>query len=155
VDAGYTTYEVYKECAQRGWTALLGDKRATFVHKGQDGKSVLRFYSPVRKVFIGRGLIARVHYWSNLNVKDTLAKLRRNKPEDGPTWELPVDAPKEYLSHLESEQRVNHNGRWQWDPIGDRPNHWFDCEAMQVAAAYMLKLIGRDSVSQTGTLSVP
>ena len=27
VDAGYAAYEVYRECARRGWMALIGDKR--------------------------------------------------------------------------------------------------------------------------------
>jgi hypothetical protein len=147
VDAGYNAFEVYRECATRGWTALIGDKRATFVHKLPDGKTVLRFYSPCRKVFIGRGLICRTHYWSNLNVKDTLARLRRNATGgDASAWEVPEDSPQEYLAHLESEQRNQKNGKWLWEQIGSRPNHWLDCEAMQVAAAYMVKLIGRDEV---------
>jgi len=145
IDAGYNPYEVYRECAARGWTALIGDKRATFTHKLANGQSVQRFYSPVRKVFIGRGVICRTHFWSNLNIKDTLARLRRNaEPKSGATWEVPEDVPELYLEHLESERRVNQNGKWLWEQIGSRPNHWLDCESMQVAAAYMVKLIGAD-----------
>ncbi len=145
IDAGYNPYEVYRECAARGWTALIGDKRATFTHKLANGQSVQRFYSPVRKVFIGRGVICRTHFWSNLNIKDTLARLRRNAdPKSGATWEVPEDVPELYLEHLESERRVNQNGKWLWEQIGSRPNHWLDCESMQVAAAYMVKLIGAD-----------
>jgi hypothetical protein len=59
---------------------------------------------------------------------------------------VPEDSPQEYLAHLESEQRNQKNGKWLWEQIGSRPNHWLDCEAMQVAAAYMVKLIGRDEV---------
>ena len=32
-----------------------------------------------------------------------------------------------------------------WERIGSRPNHEFDCEAMQVAAATMLKIVGREA----------
>jgi hypothetical protein len=151
IDAGYNPYEVYRECAARGWTALIGDKRATFTHKLANGQSVQRFYSPVRKVFIGRGVICRTHFWSNLNIKDTLARLRRNaEPKSGATWEVPEDVPELYLEHLESERRVNQNGKWLWEQIGSRPNHWLDCESMQVAAAYMVKLIGADLPGESG-----
>jgi hypothetical protein len=32
-----------------------------------------------------------------------------------------------------------------WKQVGKRPNHYLDCEAMQAAAATMLKLIGREA----------
>ena len=31
-----------------------------------------------------------------------------------------------------------------WKQIGSRPNHLWDCEAMQVVAVVMLKLVGRE-----------
>jgi hypothetical protein len=33
-----------------------------------------------------------------------------------------------------------------WKQIGSRPNHYFDCEAEQAAAATMLKIVGRESI---------
>lgn len=147
VDAGYAPYEVYRECAKRGWTALVGDRRATFVHKGPDGRSIHRFYSPRRRVVLTKGSTCSVFYWSNLNIKDILARLQRNQdPDSGPTWEIPQDAGDDYLAQMDSERRVNKNGKWLWERIGSRPNHYFDCEAMQVAAAVMLKLVGRESI---------
>ncbi len=78
---------------------------------------------------------------------DTLARLRRNQdPERGATWEVPDDIDDEYLAQMESEQRVKDGGKWLWKQIGKRPNHYLDCEAMQAAAATMLKLIGREAV---------
>lgn len=144
VDAGYNSYEVYRNCAQRGWTALMGDNRATFVHKS-GSRRLQRFYSPVRKIFISRGLVCRMHYWSNLAVKDTLAKLRRNA-EHSAKWEVPEDVPEEYLLQMESEHRIRKGEKWQWTQIGKRPNHYFDCESMQVTAAYMIKVIGNESI---------
>jgi hypothetical protein len=41
---------------------------------------------------------------------------------------------------------VKDGGKWLWKQIGKRPNHYLDCEAMQAAAATMLKLIGREAV---------
>ncbi|MCX6876395.1 MAG: phage terminase large subunit family protein [Verrucomicrobia bacterium] len=86
-------------------------------------------------------------YWSNLNIKDTLARLRRNQDRDnGPVWEVPDDIDEEYLAQMESEHRIKKNGRWSWEQIGSRPNHYWDAENMQAAAATMLKIIGREAV---------
>jgi phage terminase large subunit GpA-like protein len=149
VDAGHATYDVYRECAARGWTALMGDKRATFTHKVKGRKAVERFYSPRRKVVLGRGQSCSVFYWSNLNIKDTLARVRRNQnPDNGPVWEVPDDIDEDYLAQMESERRVRRNGRWMWEQIGSRGNHYFDCEAMQMAAATMLKIIGREASAE-------
>ena len=148
VDAGYNAYDVYRECGKRKWIAMAGDKRTSFVHKVKGGRSVLRFYSPKRKVAIGKGTSCDLYYWSNLNVKDALARLRRNQdPDNGPVWEVPEDIDDEYLAQMESEQRIKKNGRWIWQRIGSRHNHLFDCESMQVAAAFMLKLIGQEALS--------
>jgi len=46
---------------------------------------------------------------------------------------------------MEGEQRVKKNGNWFWEQIGKRPQHLFDCEVMQICAAFMLKLVGRES----------
>jgi len=87
-----------------------------------------------------------MHYWSNLNIKDILARLRRNQNSaEGATWEVPEDVPEDYLAQMESEQRIKKNTKWVWEQIGSRPNHLFDCEVMSVAAAVMLKLVGRES----------
>jgi hypothetical protein len=89
-----------------------------------------------------------VHYWSNLNIKDTLARLRRNQdPAQGPTWEVPDDIDDDFLAQMESEQRIKEKGQWMWKQIGSRPNHYFDCEAEQAAAATMLKIVGRESIA--------
>ena len=88
-------------------------------------------------------------FWSNLACKDTLSRLRRNQdPERGPTWELPSDIDADYLAQMQSEHRVKEkSGKWVWKQIGDRKNHYHDCDSMSVAAAYMLKLIGAESIS--------
>lgn len=147
VDAGDATYEVYRQCARRGWVALIGDRRATFVHKQKKGKAVQRFYSPRRKVVLSHKQFCYVHYWSNLNIKDMLARLRRNQnSSQGATWEVADNVPEDYLAQMESEQRVKERNVWVWQQIGKRPNHYWDCEAMQAAAATMLKIVGREAI---------
>jgi len=147
VDAGHATYDVYRQCSKTGWVALIGDRRLTFPHRSKSKTPIQRFYSPRRKVVLGTGRHCFVHYWSNLNLKDTLARLRRNQdPANGPTWEVPDDIDEDYLSQMESEHRVKEKKTWMWKQIGKRPNHYWDCESMQAAAATMLKIIGRESV---------
>ena len=87
-----------------------------------------------------------MHFWSNLNVKDTLARIRRNQnPENGATWEVPTDISEDYLKQMESEHRIKKGNSWIWEQIGNRPNHYLDCEAMNCAGALMLKIIGNDT----------
>ncbi len=55
---------------------------------------------------LGAGRHCFFHYWSSLNIKDTLARLRRNQdPANGPTWEVSDDIDEDYLSQMESEHR--------------------------------------------------
>lgn len=143
VDAGYSTFEVYRNCAKHNWTALMGDGRRDFPHR-VNGKITQRFYSTARHPLVSDRK-CRMHYWSNLGIKDTLARLRSNRnPDEGSTWEVPYDVPEEYLKMLDSEQRVKKGNSWEWRQIGKRPNHYWDCEAMQVCAAYMMKLFKVD-----------
>lgn len=147
IDAGYNSFEVYKQCGKRNWIAVMGDNRSNFHHRLQSGKTVLRFYSPVKNIFISKYVKCRMHFWSNLNVKDTLARIRRNQnPADGATWEVPNDISEDYLKQMESEHRIKRGNHWIWEQIGNRPNHYLDCEAMNCAGALMLKIIGNDSV---------
>lgn len=148
LDCGYSTYDVYAKCAECGWYALMGDRKSTFTHRAKNGKMIQRFYSPKRRVSVSRDRVATMFYWSNLNIKDSLARLRKNI--DGPTWEVPKDAPQDYLDQLDSEHRVFERGRWIWKQNRNRANHYFDCEAMQVAVASMLKLIGQENANEDG-----
>ena len=148
VDAGYNSFEVYKHCGERNWIALMGDNRANFFHRLPNGKTVLRFYSPVKHIFISRYVKCRMHFWSNLNVKDTLARIRRNQnPSDGATWEVPTDISEDYLKQMESEHRIKKGNSWIWEQIGNRPNHYLDCEAMNCAGALMLKIVGNPAIN--------
>jgi Phage terminase large subunit (GpA) len=98
-------------------------------------------------VVLGHNQHCSVFYFANLGTKDALARLRRNQdPARGATWDVPDDIDDEYLTQMEGERRVKKGGKWLWERVGKRPQHLFDCEAMQVCAAFMLKLIGREAV---------
>lgn len=148
IDCGYATQEVYRKCAQNGWYALRGDNKASYLFN-DNGQKVYRFYSPVRTVYLGtktngEPMVAKMLFWSNLNIKDALNKLKRNQnPSRGVTWELPSDISDDYLKMLDSEHRIKKGNTFVWEQIGRRPNHYWDCEAMQVVVAFMLKIFGR------------
>ena len=56
--------------------------------------------------------------------------------------------PKELAEVEERELRIAvKKGQWMWKQIGSRPNHLLDAEVMQVVAATMLKIIGREAVA--------
>ncbi len=122
----------------------MGDRRSSYAHRTRKGRMVQRYYSPVRKIAVGRNRTASMYYWSNLSIKDALARLRSNT--EGATWDVPRDAPDDYLDMLDSERRVLEKGQWRWVQIQNRANHYWDCECMQVCAAFMLKIIGAESV---------
>ena len=146
VDAGYASSMVYHECAKRGWTAMMGDQRSTFVHRVKGKQPIQRFYSPRRRIVLRHDLVCDMFFWGNLPIKDTLARLRRNRDaEKGPLWEIPEDVSADYLAQLNSEHRVQKNGQWRWVQIGERANHMLDAESLAVAGAYMSKCLGKES----------
>jgi hypothetical protein len=64
-------------------------------------------------------------------------------------WEVPDDIDEDYLAQMESEHRIKKNGKWLWERIGNRGNHYWDSESMQIAAATMLKIVGREATSDS------
>jgi len=95
---------------------------------------VHRFYSPRRKVALNRTQGCSVFYWSNLNIKDMLARLAaqprsRARPHLGNPAGL---RGRLTSSKWRASAGRKKGGKWLWVQIGDRPNHYFDCEAMQV-----------------------
>jgi hypothetical protein len=148
VDSGYGKKgEVYELCAKHGWTALKGDgMRDRFAHKLPNGKTIHKFYSEVTKAGTPSGKIAKLFHFSDLNIKDMLDRMRR----DNSRWQIPSNAPKEYLESLESERRLKKpSGIWLWDQIGKRPNHYWDCEVMITAVMVMAKIIGSVEEAET------
>jgi hypothetical protein len=84
-----------------------------------------------------------VFHWSNLAIKDILAKLMKIPDK----WQTPDDIDalsKDYRQQMDSERRTKKNGKPLWLQIGKRPNHLWDCEAMQVAVGVMTKVIGAE-----------
>lgn len=140
VDSNYDSFAIYQQCGARGWNTMIGDYRMVFAHRAADGRIVQKPYSPRHRVAVKQGTCS-LYRFSASAMKDLLAGLRRGGMG---RWGLPDDVSGEYLQHLESERKVQKGGKWVWEQIGNRPNHYWDCEVMQVCAAVMMKLVGAE-----------
>lgn len=141
VDSGDQQDEVLAACATHGWVATRGDQRNDFAWKIRTPmgmKSELRPYSPPVVEAVGQKRVKRF-YFSNLRLKDTLNLLIRKGRH-----QRPKDVPEEYLAQMQSEKRVvSVSGRPIWEQIGDRDNHFWDCEVICILPALAWKLTGR------------
>jgi hypothetical protein len=94
---------------------------------------------------------AKVIYFSNLRIKDTLALLIRRGRHT-----RPVDVPDEYVQQMQSERRtVLGNGKAIWERAAvhqsknrsdlglvRKQNHFWDCEVIGLVPALGWKLTG-------------
>lgn len=165
VDAAYEQTRVMRECARHnklvdingrkdwvGWKGLDGEnqERKSFEYHPENSKPILLPYSWPPKYLSGNSGIsagvafAKWHLWSNKTVKDILVRLRDGK---GSKWLAYDGAPQDWHEQMYSERRIKVYDKFgkesiKWDRIGKRPNHLWDCEAMQVVAACMAQIIG-------------
>jgi predicted transcriptional regulator len=141
IDAQFDSDEVYRWCAKMDWTGLHGSGDEKFMHMVGTQKE-FRFYSPTKRVNLGRGLFARYIFWASDPINEKLGQLRRGA---GETWEVPADVSVDYVAQIDSEvkkdfiQPKTKQVTQRWQKIR-RHNHLWDCEAMQVAVAMMVKL---------------
>ena len=74
---------------------------------------------------------------------------------DSDTWEIPASVPPAYLTHMTAERKILAERRvapdgtvrdvFRWVPAyAGAPNHWWDCEVYQAAAAWILGIGLRD-----------
>lgn len=135
VDSGYETSQVYQFCLKTGAWAVKGVGRAN----SQQRQSVVTVSGEqVRLLSISSDFYKeRLHRAIDEQVRD----------DDARIWHIPMEVGAEYLEHMTAEQRVQEvskrTGRvqWMWKCVPEgRPNHLFDCECYQFAAADLLQL---------------
>lgn len=49
--------------------------------------------------------------------------------------------PADYIKQMGAEYRATANGKPVWLKRGSRENHYWDCETMQIAAAFITKIL--------------
>jgi len=144
VDSGFGGKDfVYSACAKRDWTALKGSGIESFPWRNRDGKIVDRPFQKFGRAIALDGTSCRFANWSSDRIKDIVYAYRTGK---GPAWELPDDTSPEYVKQIDAERKVEvvNAKTKQVQMIWKRfrkDNHAWDCEAMQIVAALMLKLI--------------
>lgn len=175
VDCGYEQTKVAQECVKHGhvgtvngrkiwlcWVALKGVRQETFQHvHPKTGVKERRIYSTMDYLDPNIGQGGKSAYrcpffaWSNLSVKDILRRHRDG--EASKFLALPdTSAPNDtwgYTAQMNSEIRtraVDDQGRKisVWSPVGKRPNHLWDCEAMQIVSALICGLMGGGELSE-------
>ncbi|MBN9525773.1 MAG: phage terminase large subunit family protein [Alphaproteobacteria bacterium] len=110
----------------RGKSHLKGSPIGTFQTEVRtDGK---------KKIFGIRG------HELDTDVFKSWVHARLRWPADQPGgWHVPEDVPEEYCQQIVAESRIAlPSGRGHWKRHG--PNHYLDCEMMQVAAANLLQV---------------
>jgi phage terminase large subunit GpA-like protein len=145
MDCGYEQNRIFQVCCANGWVAFKGDERASFSTYHGGGIREVRPYSwPPLAGDPGLGTVQQgmqrcpFFMWSNPTVKDFLYRLKTGK---GLGWGLPADVSAEYMRQMCSEaKRRTRNKKTgqvehQWQVIGRRQNHLWDCECMQLVAA--------------------
>jgi phage terminase large subunit GpA-like protein len=138
---GPNTDEVYRKCAAFGWNATKGSGNNEFPWRIQTPvgtKIAYRPYAPAKVIQVGKQS-CRLYLFSNLVLKDTLFRVRQRGEHT-----YPEDAGDEYRKQMQSEHRTRtETGKAIWVQVGERANHYWDCEVGGVLFALMAKLLGR------------
>jgi phage terminase large subunit GpA-like protein len=143
VDAQYDTDLVYAACARLNWTALHGSGQKSFPYRKPNGDMIHRpftRFADAQAAGVGR---CRYAHWASDRIKDIL---HAHRTGSAAAWNIPDDAPKEWLTQVDAEVKrevINAKTKqadYRWVRVRNN-NHAWDCEAMQIVAALMMRLI--------------
>ncbi len=147
-DSRYKQSEVEQHCAHWKWFALEGTADSGFTHYPPRGEAIRKYYSPLVRVHItgpnGENEICLKVRWSNTRIKDILVNLRGGH---GAEYGIPADVSEAYKRQMISEIKrpilVGKEKRVveRYVVIGDRDNHLWDAEAMQVVGACIKRIL--------------
>jgi phage terminase large subunit GpA-like protein len=145
-DAQHEPGQVYDDCAKYGWTALHGSKYPNFTHHPPNRRPISKLFSPMKIADAPtQNGKARYVILATDKIKDQLASLIGGR---GPIFESGKDSGAEYEKQMRSETKreiIDQKTKqiaMRWAKIHSRfPNHMWDCEVYQVAAALMLKIL--------------
>ena len=132
IDSGYRTKEVYDVCLQEQWIPTKGDARSrqhirqSDVQVSQDSDTTIELVSFNPDFY-----------------KTALHREMRNATH----WNLPANVDEEYFHHMTAEQQIavvdkatgKNKIKWQLKSSG-LPNHYFDCEVLQLVVADLADL---------------
>lgn len=152
IDSGHDTDEVYAFCRKRPRCVAL---------KGEYGMRQVLTYSRPEKI-PGRNEASPdspwLISWQQDYFADTLiAKMNISTGAPG-EWILYREIGQDLIDHLMAEKKVTVKARWghtqkKWKLFGGKPNHWLDCERMQIVLARFANV--RDLRRPSGESSPP
>lgn len=131
IDSGFETDQVYQFCELYGFWASKGDSRGARPYTLTETETSK-----------GSG-----RYLRRVNVNSDVYKGQLHRLIRSGTWHLPGDLPEEYFEHIVAEQVISQverktgRTRYAWRVVTEgRPNHYLDCEVLNLVAADMLEL---------------
>ncbi len=140
-DSSYFPEGAYKDGSRFGWTALRGSGENYFTIDPPRGQKFRRLWSNVSQILYEGKLIPLIH-WASDPIKDIL---HRHRSGGGPSFEIADDAGADFERQMNGEHKKEtlnkKTGRPEWRWFRRHANHYFDCYAMQVAAALMVGLL--------------
>lgn len=158
VDSGDLATQVYAKCCEFGHTGVVGGKKMWLSWIALKGFDAIDFAHPdnTRKLYstesrgdpnlgtAAKGKTCPLFRWSNYSYKNMLVHLRDGK---GTKWSAPeFDAEYERQMNSEVLQRTidkrNNKEKWIWVVKTGVPNHFWDCELMQLVGASMVNVVG-------------
>lgn len=158
IDSGNFATQVYAKCCEYSHSGIVGGKKVWLswvALKGWDAQDFVhpdgtkKLYSPETRGDPNLGKAAQgktcpLYKWSNYSIKNILTYLRDGK---GKSW-VTNDFDEEYERQLNSEflqrtldKRTNKEKYIYVQKTGV-PNHYFDCECMQLVGACMVGIMG-------------
>lgn len=147
-DHGPNTSKFRQKCLQWGWTPMFGEERKHFSVQKTEGGIDKSFWQGWATTELDPGIgtgsqgitTILALRWCNEWYKDKLYHFFIRG--QGPLWEIPQDAPAQYLKELNAnewrEKEVNGRRENYWHETGE--DHAADCELEQIAAADYLGL---------------
>jgi hypothetical protein len=175
LDSAHETSEVQGMCARYGWISLLGQDEGSWAHSDPNGNSPLQKpYSVPKKVWVGLGTKDQAqrrfvwHFlWSNPTFKDICHRRSIGK---GLYYGVPADIEElstytnpnngkatSYWPQMRANQKIRKKdkttGREQviWTRIGERPDHYLDCERMLLVMAAIEGCLGGEAIQADST----
>ena len=142
VDIGFEWGKNAQMCADHGWFGIRGNGQLmSYRHKLRKGGHVEKAFSPIKIAQGDGGSRCKYIEIATDPVKDILSRLMSGQ---GLNWTAAKDVSKVYKAHMKSEMRFegqkgkNNNVIGYWEQIKNKPNHLWDCEVYNVAAALMV-----------------
>lgn len=159
LDTGHMATQCYAKCCEYSHIGVVGGKKVILGWIALKGWDSYDFDHPdgIKKIYstesrgdpnMGKDAKARtcpLYRWSNKSVKDILIHLRDGK---GVKW-LAKDVDDEYQRQMNSEvltrtiDKKTNKEKWIYVQRTGVPNHYFDCECMQVVGAAMVNIFGK------------